>query len=105
MRFTKVPIWLEISGDGLRPLASASRHFSDLCRKPKVIAVLPFQNAGTDEAIDFLQLALPDEIANTLSYVIAFDPSICHNRQVQRAELGHAASRSGDGVTSIVTGH
>jgi len=36
---------------------------------PRDIAVLPFQNAGSDKDTDFLRLALPDEIANTLSYV------------------------------------
>jgi TolB-like protein len=39
---------------------------------PRVIAVLPFQNAGSDKETDFLRLALPDEIANTLSYVPSF---------------------------------
>jgi eukaryotic-like serine/threonine-protein kinase len=33
------------------------------------VAVLPFQNAGSDKETDFLRLALPDEIATTLSYV------------------------------------
>jgi hypothetical protein len=47
--------------------------------------VLPFQNAGSDKDTDFLRLALPDEIATTLSYVpVVLDPSICHNEQVQR---------------------
>jgi serine/threonine protein kinase len=39
---------------------------------PKAIAVLPFQNAGSDKDTDFLRLALPDEIATTLSYVQSF---------------------------------
>ncbi len=38
----------------------------------KAIAVLRFQNAGSDKDTDFLRLALPDEIANTLSYVQSF---------------------------------
>jgi serine/threonine protein kinase/Flp pilus assembly protein TadD len=33
------------------------------------VAVLPFQNMGGDKDIDFLRLALPDEIATALSYV------------------------------------
>jgi eukaryotic-like serine/threonine-protein kinase len=33
------------------------------------VAVLPFQNMGGDNDIDFLRLALPDEIATALSYV------------------------------------
>jgi serine/threonine protein kinase len=36
---------------------------------PTAIAVLPFQNLGSDKGADFLSLALPDEIATTLSYV------------------------------------
>jgi serine/threonine protein kinase len=39
---------------------------------PRAIAVLPFQNAGSDKDADFLRLALPDEIATTLSYVPSF---------------------------------
>jgi serine/threonine protein kinase len=35
----------------------------------KAIAVLPFQNMGSDQNLDFLRLALPDEIATTLTYV------------------------------------
>jgi eukaryotic-like serine/threonine-protein kinase len=35
------------------------------------IAVLPFQNLGTDKSADFLKLALPDEITTTLSYAPA----------------------------------
>jgi eukaryotic-like serine/threonine-protein kinase len=38
----------------------------------KAIAVLPFQNAGSDKDTDFLRLALPDEIATTLSHVQSF---------------------------------
>jgi eukaryotic-like serine/threonine-protein kinase len=39
---------------------------------PRAIAVLPFQNAGSDKDTDFLRLALPDEIATALSYVPSF---------------------------------
>ncbi|MFZ0760572.1 MAG: protein kinase [Candidatus Sulfotelmatobacter sp.] len=35
----------------------------------KAIAVIPFQNMGSDQSLDFLRLALPDEIATTLTYV------------------------------------
>jgi serine/threonine protein kinase len=33
----------------------------------KSVAVLPFQNAGTDQTLDFLQFAVPDEITTILS--------------------------------------
>ena len=36
---------------------------------PTTVAVLPFQNMGSDMDSDFLRLALPDEIATALSYV------------------------------------
>jgi serine/threonine protein kinase/tetratricopeptide (TPR) repeat protein len=36
---------------------------------PTTVAVLPFQNMGSDQSTDFLRLALPDEIATALSYV------------------------------------
>jgi serine/threonine protein kinase/tetratricopeptide (TPR) repeat protein len=36
---------------------------------PTTVAVLPFQNMGSDKDTDFLRLALPDEIATALSYV------------------------------------
>ena len=36
---------------------------------PVTIAVLPFQNLGGDKADDFLSMALPDEVATTLSSV------------------------------------
>jgi len=38
---------------------------------PVTIAVLPFQNLGGDKDADFLRMALPDEIATTLSSVRA----------------------------------
>jgi serine/threonine protein kinase len=36
---------------------------------PATIAVLPFQNVSADKDVDFLRLALPDEVATTLSSV------------------------------------
>ena len=36
---------------------------------PVTIAVLPFQNLGADKEVDFLRMALPDEVATTLSSV------------------------------------
>jgi serine/threonine protein kinase/tetratricopeptide (TPR) repeat protein len=35
----------------------------------KTIAVLPFQNIGSNADLDFLKLALPDEVATALTYV------------------------------------
>ena len=38
---------------------------------PMTVAVLPFQNMSADKDVDFLRLALPDEVATTLSYAQA----------------------------------
>jgi TolB-like protein/class 3 adenylate cyclase len=73
---------------------------------PRTVAVLPFQNVGSDKDTDFLRLALPDEIANTLSYVQSFSirpfamTSKYNGSNVDLQEAGRDM-----GVTSIVTGH
>ena len=70
------------------------------------IAVLPFQNAGSEHDIDFLRLALPDEIATTLSRIKSFSvrpfatTSRYGNPDVDLQQAGRAM-----GVNSIVTGH
>ena len=70
------------------------------------IAVLPFQNAGFDKSIDFLRLALPDEIATSLSRVKSFSvrpfatTSKYNSPDVDLQQAGRAM-----GVISIVTGH
>jgi serine/threonine protein kinase len=72
----------------------------------KAIAVLPFQNAGSDKDTDFLRLALPDEIATALSYVPSFSirpfatTSKYNGSNVDLQQAGREM-----GVTSIVTGH
>ena len=73
---------------------------------PRVIAVLPFQNASSDKDTDFLRLALPDEIATTLSHVRSFSirpfatTSKYHDSNLDLQQAGREM-----GVTSIVTGH
>ena len=70
------------------------------------IAVLPFQNAGSDKDIDFLRLALPDEIATTLSRIKSFSvrpfatTGKYNSPDVDLQQAGQAM-----GVSSIVTGH
>jgi len=79
------------------PAASASS---------KVIAVLPFQSVGSDKDMDFLRLALPDEIATALSYVPSFSirPFATTSRyNGPNLDLQQAGREMG--VTSIVTGH
>jgi eukaryotic-like serine/threonine-protein kinase len=75
-------------------------------RNPKAIAVLPFQNVSSDQATDFLRLALPDEIANALSYVPSFSIrpfAMTSKYNGPNLDLQQAGREMG--VTSIVTGH
>ena len=72
----------------------------------KAIAVLPFQNVGSAKDTDFLRLALPDEIATTLSYVPSFSirPFATTSKySMPNLDLQQAGREMG--VTSIVTGH
>jgi len=50
---------------------AASPAVGRISSAPVTIAVLPFQNLGGDKAEDFLRMALPDEVATTLSSVRA----------------------------------
>jgi DNA-binding winged helix-turn-helix (wHTH) protein len=71
-----------------------------------LVAVLPFQNAGSDKDAEFLRLALPDEVANVLSYVpsLSIRPLATTSRYSgPNLDLQKAGREMG--VTSIVTGH
>jgi serine/threonine protein kinase/TolB-like protein len=73
---------------------------------PKTLAVLPLQNLGADKDLDFLRLALADEIATSLSYVpsLSIRPFATTSKYdsptVDLQEAGHAMH-----VTDVVTGH
>jgi eukaryotic-like serine/threonine-protein kinase len=72
----------------------------------KAIAVLPFQNAGSDKDTDFLRLALPDEIATALSYVPSFSiRPFASTSKYNGPNLDLQQAGREMGVTSIVTGH
>jgi len=72
----------------------------------KAIAVLPFQNAGSDKDTDFLRLALPDEIANALSYVPSFSiRPFATTSKYNGPNLDLQQAGREMGVTCIVTGH
>ncbi len=72
----------------------------------KTVAVLPLQNLGGDKDLDFLRLALADEIATSLSYVRSltirpFATTSKYDSPTQDLqEAGHAMH-----VTDVVTGH
>jgi serine/threonine protein kinase len=73
---------------------------------PTTIAVLPFQNMSGEQSVDFLRLALPDEIATTLSYAHAlsirpFATTSKYNSPNLDLEQAGREMR----VSNIVTGH
>ena len=74
--------------------------------KQATIAVLPFQNLGSDKDFDFLRLALPDEIGTTLSYVrtLSIRPFATASKYTGPSLDLQQAGREMR-VTSIVTGH
>jgi serine/threonine protein kinase/TolB-like protein len=73
---------------------------------PRTVAVLPLQNLGSDKAVDFLRLALADEIATALSYVrsLSIRPFATTSKYdsptLDLQEAGRAMH-----VTDVVTGH
>jgi DNA-binding winged helix-turn-helix (wHTH) protein/serine/threonine protein kinase len=77
-------------------------------RNPRLmtVAVLPFQNAGSDHSLDFLRLALPDEIATTLSYKrsLSIRPFATTSKYIEsNLDLQKAGREMG--VSNIVIGH
>jgi len=77
-------------------------------RNPRrmTVAVLPFQNAGSDHSLDFLRLALPDEIATTLSYKgsLSIRPFATTSKYAEpNLDLQKAGREMG--ASNIVTGH
>ena len=73
---------------------------------PTAIAVLPFQNMGSDKTVDFLRLALPDEIATALSYMhsLSIRPFATTSKYTGAGLDLQQAGRDMH-VTDIVTGH
>ena len=72
----------------------------------KALAVIPLQNIGSDKDLDFLRLALADEIATSLSYVPALSirpfstTSKYDSPTLDVQQAGHAMH-----VNDLVTGH
>jgi eukaryotic-like serine/threonine-protein kinase len=73
---------------------------------PRTLAVLPLENIGADKDLDFLRLALADEIATSLSYVrsLTIRPFATTSKydspRLDLQEAGRAMH-----VTNVVTGH
>jgi len=75
-------------------------------KNPTAVAVLPFQNVGSDKSTDFLQLALPDEIATALSYApsLSIRPFATTSKYTDpHLDLQQAGQEMR--VNKIVTGH
>jgi len=74
--------------------------------KQTSVAVLPFQNIGSDKESDYLRLALPDEVATVLSYVpdLTIRPFAATQKYATEAIDPRRVGRE-LGVARIVTGH
>ena len=72
----------------------------------RTVAVLPFQNAGGDTDLDFLRLALPDEIATILSHIrsVSVRPFATTSRYGEPTVDHQQAGREMRAGT-VVTGH
>jgi TolB-like protein len=70
------------------------------------IAILPFQNLGGDPSTDYLRLALPDEIATTLSYIptLAIRPFASTQKYAKADADPQTAGRELQ-VADVLTGH
>ena len=73
---------------------------------PVTIAVLPFQNLGADKEEDFLRMALPDEVATTLSSVrtLSIRPFAATGKYA-KADVDLQQAGKEMHVGRIVTGH
>ena len=87
---------------------TVSRRFeqrSPPAEQVRTVAVLPFENVGADASLDFLQLALADEVATTLSHVrgLAVRPFAATSKYAAPGlDLKNAARELG--VTHVLTG-
>ena len=53
----------------MRSVKSTPTTAPSAARGQTTIAILPFQNLSGDASLDYLRIALPDEISTTLSYI------------------------------------
>lgn len=72
----------------------------------KTIVVLPFRNIGSDVTVDYLRLALPDEISTTLSHTagLAVRPSSTASKYLD-SEIDLQRIGNEMGASTVVTGH
>jgi eukaryotic-like serine/threonine-protein kinase len=101
-----------IAGSALFAVAIAAAVF--LSSRPRAgrsagqttLAVLPFQNLGSDRSHDYLCLAIPDEITTALSYApkLAIRP-FTQTRKYTQKDLDPQAAGRELHVADVVTGH
>ncbi len=79
---------------------------SSASRGQTTLAILPFQNLGGDASMDHLRLALPDEIATTLSYIptLAIRPFAATQKYAKGDVDPQTAGRELK-VADVLTGH
>ena len=72
----------------------------------KTVAVLPFQNAGSEKQFDYLSLPLADEVASTLSYArgLSVQP-LSATRKYSQPDVDLRKAGEEMNAASIVTGH
>lgn len=70
------------------------------------VAVLPFQNVGTDREFDYLSLPLADEVATTLSYArgLSVQP-LSSTRKYSQPDVDLRKAGEEMNAASVVTGH
>ncbi|MFY9551341.1 MAG: protein kinase [Thermoanaerobaculia bacterium] len=108
------PRWIAIAGAVLLAAVAAAlwrflpHHTAGVqaARSQTTLAILPFQNLSGDAAIDHLRLALPDEIATTLSYIpaLAIRPFAATQKYAKGDVDPQAAGRELQ-VADVLTGH
>jgi serine/threonine protein kinase/TolB-like protein len=112
---TKRPAYVKIAGvtAAIALVALALFWFAEQRSAPvaviasqKTVAVLPLQNMGPDKDLDFLRLALADEIATSLSYVrsLSIRPFATTSKYDSPTLDLQEAGKSMH-VTTVVTGH
>jgi DNA-binding winged helix-turn-helix (wHTH) protein/serine/threonine protein kinase/Tfp pilus assembly protein PilF len=103
------PLWVALASVAVLVLAVTlylQRRSSSSAPLLKSVAVLPFQNAGSDHSIDFLSLALPDEVATSLSYArsLSIRPYAATSQYTQ-ANLDPQKAGNELNASAVVTGH
>jgi serine/threonine protein kinase len=70
------------------------------------LAILPFQNLSGDSSLDYLSLALPDEVATTLSYapMLAIRP-FAATRKYAKGDVDPQTAGRELQVSDVLTGH